>query len=80
MSSDTDDIDDRILEVLHTVLRCDVTAHSSRATLLNWDSLKNIELMFALEDEFSIQFDEDELATLDSVPTISRAIKARRAA
>ena len=31
-----------------------------------WDSLKHMELVFAMEDEFGVQFTEDDIAGLAS--------------
>ena len=41
--------------------------HSTRANTPQWDSLKHIEVVFAIEDELQLQFDEEHLASLDSV-------------
>lgn len=32
-----------------------------------WDSLKHVEIIFLLEDEFGIQFEEEDFSKLDSV-------------
>ncbi|GJH09279.1 acyl carrier protein [Caballeronia novacaledonica] len=45
-----------------------------------WDSLKHMEIMFALEDEFGTEFSEEELADLDSASKIVSAIEAKHAA
>ncbi len=52
----------------------------SRQTMLNWDSLKHVEILFSLEDHFEIRFDGEELASLDSVDKLVRAVEQRRAA
>lgn len=39
-----------------------------------WDSLKQIEVVFALEDRFGIRFSEVEMPQLDSVAKISRRV------
>ena len=46
----------------------------SCATLPMWDSLKNLEIFFAIEDGFGIEFDENEFASLDSCEKIAAAI------
>lgn len=59
-----------LLTVLATVLKCEVSAETSRKNTPQWDSLKHIEVIFALEDELGWQFSEEELADLDSVNSI----------
>jgi acyl carrier protein len=41
-----------------------------------WDSLKHVELIFMLEDEFGVEFDEDTMAKLDSTTAILAALEA----
>jgi acyl carrier protein len=45
-----------------------------------WDSLKHMEIIFALEDGFDVQFDESEFARLVSPRAICDAIASHRAA
>ena len=59
-----------LLTVLATVLKCEVSAETSRKNTPQWDSLKHIEVIFALEDELGWQFSEEELADLDSVNSL----------
>ena len=59
------------ITVLSTVLKCEVNELSSRETLPNWDSLKHIEIIFAIEDELNIQFPEENMSELDSVIQIT---------
>jgi acyl carrier protein len=51
-----------------------------RADLAQWDSLKHVEIVFALEDQFGVHFDESEFATLDSVTAIAAAVRKRHEA
>lgn len=39
-----------------------------------WDSLRRVEILFALEDEFEIQFSEEELATLITPKKLYEAV------
>jgi acyl carrier protein len=67
---DRQQIETIVLKVLATLLKCEVCPESSRENMLYWDSLKHIEIIFAVEDELGLQFSEDELANLDSVASI----------
>ena len=43
----------------------------------NWDSLKNLQLVLFLEDEFKIKFDEKELSSLISLKKIFKILKRK---
>lgn len=54
------------------------TAHDLRRQALpEWDSLKHVEIVFALEDAYNMQFDESEFAALDSVDAIVALLERR---
>lgn len=59
-----------VLSILASILKCDVSEDSSRENHPQWDSLKHIEIIFAIEDELNIQFSEDSLPNLNSVQRI----------
>jgi len=69
----------RVLSVLCTVLRQNLNfdAEIDVENLSEWNSLKHIEIMFALEDEFGIEFSEEELTSLKSIAKIVDAIQMR---
>ena len=39
-----------------------------------WDSLRHVELIFSIEDEFGLTFDETELAELTNLEALVRAV------
>lgn len=43
----------------------------------SWDSFAHINLMLAIESEFGVEFDSDEIGTLLSIGDISRALHSR---
>lgn len=45
-----------------------------------WDSLKHVQLVLMLEEQFGIQFSEEEMAALSSSDEILRAVEAKNAA
>lgn len=59
-----------VLSVMSTVLKCEVDDEASRENLAQWDSLKHIEVIFAIEDELNLQFPEELLSDLNSVKRI----------
>ncbi len=54
-----------------------INENSSMDTIKEWDSLNHMNLMMALEEEFSIQFDNDEVMKLTSIPAILSSLKRR---
>jgi len=38
-----------------------------RSAITEWDSLKHIELLLAIEEEFSVEFSDFEIAKLQSI-------------
>jgi acyl carrier protein len=69
-----------VLSVLSTVFKCEVDEQSSRSNLPQWDSLKHIEVIFAIEDELNLQFSEEMLIDLNNVEHILDAAEALYAA
>lgn len=70
-----------VRRVLSAVLKQDLTAMASvsRSDLPAWDSLKHVQVIFAIEDEFGVEFSSEELPGLDSDAKIVAAIEARHA-
>lgn len=73
-------IEAEVVEVLTTILRTEATPNASRVDTPQWDSLKHIEFMFALEEALNLQFSEAELSSLDSIEAIVDAVMRRHAA
>lgn len=65
-------IEREVCEVIGAVLQQGgpVPGDSRRDGLGAWDSLKHVEVMFALEDHFQVRFSEADLEGLDGVPAI----------
>lgn len=70
-------MDDRIRKVMASVLDVPIsTIHdkTSADTVSAWDSIKQINLIVALEEEFSIQFDDKEMVQLLNYKLIKEVI------
>ena len=76
---DRQQIESSVLAVIAAVLKGGVGRDCSRENTPRWDSLKHIEIVFAVEDELGVQFSEEELARLDSVAKIVDVAVARHA-
>ncbi len=71
-------IDQRVRSTLALALNIEVppAIPFTRADHPVWDSLKHVEIIFMLEDEFGVQFREVEFAALDSVAAIVERVEA----
>jgi acyl carrier protein len=67
---DRREIEAVVLVVLAAMLKCEVDLNSSRHNTPQWDSLKHIEVIFAVEDELGLEFSEEEMVNLNSVAKI----------
>lgn len=72
----------KIRQILETALDAplDGIANPARENVENWDSLTHMEIIFMLEDEFSVRFSEDEIGRLNSEGEIAELLRAKRAA
>jgi acyl carrier protein len=75
-----DAIEAKVVYVLSVILKLPVEATTHRAETPQWDSLRHIEIIFAIEEELGIEFSESELAELDSVSRIVDTALGRHAA
>lgn len=72
----------KVAELLKLLLGREVAAGEPvhRASEPRWDSIKHLELIFALEDTFEIRLEAAELTGLDSSDAIVAAVERHRAA
>ena len=71
LQSDVCELIARILELRPSSPSVDVLRRDTR----EWDSLKHMEIVFALEDRFGVTFDEAEFPALDSCAAIAAAVR-----
>jgi acyl carrier protein len=76
------DIRARVREVLSVVLDRPIAAGDPvfRDEQPDWDSLKHIELVFALEGELAVRFEAEELGELTDVESIAELAERHGAA
>jgi len=76
------DIEPKVRELIALVLDKKFPAGQpvTRAREPKWDSLKHVELIFALEDAFGVRFSEQDMAGLDSIEAIIAVLGRRHAA
>ena len=76
-------IDARLHAIFQTLFGPGVTRLSesdSPETIDGWDSMNHLSLMLALEDEFGVSFDAEDIANLVSVGAIRRRLSQAGAA
>lgn len=64
---------DKLKEVVATVLNVDVSrinANASSDTIESWDSLRHMNLVLAIEDEFGVSLPDEEAANATSYPLL----------
>lgn len=61
-----------VIKTFSTILGVEIKpAHNiDRVNTPQWNSLKHMEIMFGIEEQFSIEFSEAELSDLDSISKI----------
>jgi len=71
----------RALRVINSVLRTSLVLDDqvSREAILRWDSLKHLEICFALEEEFSIELAEYDIEHMKSLDDIARTVSDKGA-
>ena len=52
------------------VERALINEHTSQKNLSEWDSLRHLNLIVALEDEFEVSFEPEQIAVMTSFATI----------
>ena len=79
MSASRTDLEREVEQLILAVLRpkAPLTAPLTRDGTEAWDSLKHVEIVFALEDRYGVQFDESEFALMDSAAAIAGLLLPR---
>jgi acyl carrier protein len=82
MNLPTRDFDGEIRDLLRKILKISEPYPFvlDRSSLPLWDSLRHMEIIFALEDRYSVRFDESEFVGLDSPTAIAASLRKHLAA
>lgn len=52
-----------------------IDENTSMDTVESWDSLNQMKIVISIEEQFRIEFDEDEIVTLNSYASILKHLK-----
>ena len=65
------------IEVLLSIDEGTLSAHTKRAEILEWDSIKQLEIMLELEKQFSLQFRAQEITEHREIQQIIKLISSK---
>lgn len=74
------DIRDRVITVMASVFGLPADAIPENAApgfIENWDSLRHMQLIVALEEAFGVRFADHEMTTLTGIPAIVGTVAAK---
>lgn len=74
------ELEDRIRAVVSAVLGLsadEINADSSPDTVEQWDSMKHMNMVVALEEEFDIEFTDDEIMEMSNFGQITENVAAK---
>jgi acyl carrier protein len=77
VSSDLDGRLKRIFAEIFQLSEDQITEDTSPKTVPRWDSMNSMVLTMALEEEFDVQFTDQELVKMDSLRNIRKALVAK---
>jgi acyl carrier protein len=73
-------VEDRIKKIMSDILNIDmglISAKSSPDNIENWDSLKHMNLIVALEEEFEVEFTDEEIIDSMDYTLILNILKSK---
>jgi acyl carrier protein len=73
-------IQSELCALVSSILGRPVTHETSRANEPAWDSLKHMEIIFAVEGKWSAIFSEEEMAAVNSLADLQRKVELTNAA
>lgn len=69
---------EKVIEIMKNVLETeDIAFNTSQENCENWNSLRQLNLVSELEDEFDVEFEPEEIADMYSVNNIIEIIKKK---
>jgi acyl carrier protein len=77
IQSAAEGVSERLRGVMAAVFGIDMASlksDASTSTIAEWDSVRHLQLMLAIEEEFGVQFDTDELVSLRTLSLIEERV------
>lgn len=73
-------MENKIKEIMSVVFETDLSTiddHASPENIENWDSLKHMNLIAAIEEEFNVTFSDDDIIEMLSYKLLLKKIKEK---
>jgi acyl carrier protein len=67
----------KIMAAVFEMNAVDIEDSDDSTTIPNWDSLNHMNLIVALEEEFDVRFEDDEIVELTSLKAIENSLASR---
>lgn len=64
-----------VIDIVSGIVKVPVDENTEMGTIQEWDSIRNVMILSALESHFGILFPEDDIFDLTSVKAISEEIE-----
>jgi acyl carrier protein len=64
----------KIMAAVFEMNAVDIEDSDDSTTIPNWDSLNHMNLIVALEEEFDVRFEDDEIVDLTSLKAIENSL------
>ena len=76
-----ENVEERLREIMSVVLKRPIADGEEvcRDREVTWDSLKHVELLFAIEGALDVTFDPEEMPMLTTLEKFVASVKAHRA-
>ncbi len=66
---------EEVLSIIEDILKCDKETLIEQINSKNlWDSLLRVEIFFAVEEEFGVQFTEEEFISIETPAQLCEAV------
>jgi len=73
-------LEEKVLKIVSNVMEIPVgqlDVQSSSDTVANWDSLRQMNLTLALEEEFKVSFTDEEIINMQNVEKIIKTLNVK---
>lgn len=78
LSNKTSTMEDKILKIMNEVFETSgLDTSCSQSNYPSWDSLHHLNLIMALEEEFDVEFEPEEIAQMKDFDTVKKMIESK---
>ena len=70
-------MENKVLEIVSEILKVNISTISSKTSMENmekWDSLKQMQIIIAIEEEFDVKISDDDLVEANSIHKLAASI------